>query len=322
MKPPVEAPTSTQSRPAGSTPSSVEPVRELLAAARDVRRRPARPRARRPRPPGGPACRSRGRDRRCTSACACARDSASPRSTRRTSSRFFTGSVAAVAAEPVDVGLPAVDDVAEARTARGLLDAAKSSCCAVGLAREHAIQQRQELVRGPALERMVAELPLEVLVVRPDAILQREDRPQRVRNRLHGVEPGPVAERAVGLVDVAVERLADDRVPAAARQRLQLGDDPRELPVRLVEDDLGVSRGVSPVLGADVREARRASRSMISTRAPCARGTRDRTRRAPAAIGEHDADVPVRALVDHEVPAAGAEDVQPDDLLARARDLE
>ena len=42
---------------------------------------------------------------------------------------------------------------------------------------------------------------------------------------------------------------------------------------------------------------------------------------ARLAIGEHDADVPVRALVDHEVPAAGAEDVQPDDLLARARDL-
>ena len=40
------------------------------------------------------------------------------------------------------------------------------------------------------------------------------------------------------------------------------------------------------------------------------------------AVGEHDADVPVRALVDHEVPSAGAEEVQPDNLLAGTRDLE
>ena len=37
MKPPVDAPTSRQSSPAGSTPKRVERVRELLAAARDVR---------------------------------------------------------------------------------------------------------------------------------------------------------------------------------------------------------------------------------------------------------------------------------------------
>ena len=40
------------------------------------------------------------------------------------------------------------------------------------------------------------------------------------------------------------------------------------------------------------------------------------------AIVEHDTDVPVRALVDHEVPSTGAEDVQPDNLLAGAGDLE
>ena len=40
MKPPVDAPTSTQSSPAGSTPRRVETVRELLAPARDVPRRP------------------------------------------------------------------------------------------------------------------------------------------------------------------------------------------------------------------------------------------------------------------------------------------
>ena len=39
MKPPVDAPTSRQSRPAGSTPSASRRVRELVAAARDVRRR-------------------------------------------------------------------------------------------------------------------------------------------------------------------------------------------------------------------------------------------------------------------------------------------
>src|SRR3954453_17771617 len=99
---------------------------------------------------------------------------------------------------------------------------------------------------------MVAELPLEVLVVRTDTILEREDRPQRVRYGFHRIEPGPVAERAVGLVDVAVEGFADDRVPAARRQRLQLGDDAGQLPVRLVEDDPCMSRGVAAVLRRDV----------------------------------------------------------------------
>ena len=40
------------------------------------------------------------------------------------------------------------------------------------------------------------------------------------------------------------------------------------------------------------------------------------------AIDEHDADVPVRALVDHEVPSTRTEEVQPDDLFARTRHLE
>ena len=39
MKPPVDAPTSTQSRPRRIDSERVEPVRELLPAARDVRRR-------------------------------------------------------------------------------------------------------------------------------------------------------------------------------------------------------------------------------------------------------------------------------------------
>ena len=40
MKPPVDAPTSRQRSPPGTTPKRVERVRELLAAARDVARRP------------------------------------------------------------------------------------------------------------------------------------------------------------------------------------------------------------------------------------------------------------------------------------------
>ena len=40
MKPPVEAPTSRQSLPAGSTRQQLERVGELLAAARDEPRRP------------------------------------------------------------------------------------------------------------------------------------------------------------------------------------------------------------------------------------------------------------------------------------------
>ena len=80
MKPPVDAPTSRQSSPAGSTPSASSAVRELLAAARDVRR-PRSTAARRPRRPACPACRSPGTSPAITSACACVRDSASPRST-------------------------------------------------------------------------------------------------------------------------------------------------------------------------------------------------------------------------------------------------
>ena len=68
----------------------LERVRELLAAAGDERAAAGRPRARRPPPPGDPACRSPGTSPASTSACACARLSASPRSTSRTSRRFFT----------------------------------------------------------------------------------------------------------------------------------------------------------------------------------------------------------------------------------------
>ena len=39
-------------------------------------------------------------------------------------------------------------------------------------------------------------------------------------------------------------------------------------------------------------------------------------------MGEYNAHVPVRPLVDHEVAAARAEDVQADDLRARPRNLE
>ena len=70
----------------------VERVRELLAAARDVRRRPLDGQLGVLGHLVRPACRSPGTSPASTSACACARLSASPRSTSRTSSRFFTAS--------------------------------------------------------------------------------------------------------------------------------------------------------------------------------------------------------------------------------------
>ena len=70
-------------------PERVERVRELVAAARDVRRRPLdlEPAA---SSTCSPAFEWPGTSPAITSACACARLSASPRSTRRTSRRFFT----------------------------------------------------------------------------------------------------------------------------------------------------------------------------------------------------------------------------------------
>ena len=217
--------------------------------------------------------------------------------------------------------LPAVEDVAEALAAGRLLDPPEELVLSPRLAREHPVEQRQELLGAPAFERMVAQLPLEVLVVRPHTAAQGEDRPQRGRDRLHRIELRPVAQRAVSLVDVVVERLPDDGVPASGRQRLLLGDDARQLPARLVEDDVCVRGCVAPVLGP-VRA------QLLERRGDDLHPGAVRERKlalellAGLARGEHDAHVPVRALVDHEVPAAGAEDVEADDLLARPRDFE
>src|SRR5205823_6935976 len=149
---------------------------------------------RRPPPVGGAGV-SRGRDRRARGPVPAR---ATPRALARRGGRRGASSpvsVTAAAAEPRNVRLPAVDDVAETRTTRLRLDAIEQLVLRCRLAREDAIDQRKELVRGPPLERMLAQLPLEVLVVRTDTIPEREDRPQRVRYGLHRIEPGPIPQR-------------------------------------------------------------------------------------------------------------------------------
>ena len=84
MNPPVEAPTSRQSVPAGSTPSALERVRELLAAARDEARRPLDLERGRLVDLRRPACRSPGTRPAITSACAWR---ASPRGRARRAGR-------------------------------------------------------------------------------------------------------------------------------------------------------------------------------------------------------------------------------------------
>ena len=88
MNPPVEAPTSRQSLPAGSTRGQLERVGELLAAAGDEARRPLDLERRPTRRAGCPACRSPGRGRRSRApapGCASPRARA-PRAERRAAS--------------------------------------------------------------------------------------------------------------------------------------------------------------------------------------------------------------------------------------------
>ena len=89
VKPPVEAPTSRQSRPAGSTSSAVERVGELLTAARDEARR-ALHSSSAVSSIWAPACRSRGRGRqgRAPAPGSVSRQARARRAA--TSSRFFT----------------------------------------------------------------------------------------------------------------------------------------------------------------------------------------------------------------------------------------
>src|SRR5207248_5718361 len=134
------------------------------------------------------------------------------------------------------------------------------------------------------------------------------------------VEPRSVAQRAVRLVDVAVEGLADDRVPAARRQRLQLGHQTGQLAAGLVEDDARVSGRVARVLRAVVTNSFQRGADDLH-RSTVGQGKLAIERAARVATGEHDADIPVRTLVDHEVPSSGAEYVEPENPFTGARDF-
>ncbi len=88
VKPPVEAPTSTQSRPTTSTSNassafcSFSPPRETKRGGRSTSSAASSATC-------SPGLSCPGTSPASTSACACARDSASPRSTRSTSRRFL-----------------------------------------------------------------------------------------------------------------------------------------------------------------------------------------------------------------------------------------
>ena len=177
MKPPVDAPDVDAVEAGRIDTERVEPVRELLAAARDVRRRAARPRALRLRRPGGPACRSRapGPPARAPEPAPATLRAPVRRGGRRVASSRLS--------LPLRRGArrrraPAVDDVAEALTARGLPDQPEELALRVGIAREHPVQKRQELVRLPAARADGGGAPTRGTSLRPDAMLGR-NRPQR-----------------------------------------------------------------------------------------------------------------------------------------------
>ena len=178
MKPPVEAPTSRQSRPAGSTPSassacaSFSPPRETkrggaldleLGVLVDLLR---------------PACRSPGTRPARTSACACARLSASPRSTSRTSSRFF-----------MRHGVARSDGATRRRTLAGVAerspsDASRSSDARIGDGARRAATRRVR-VRASVAERGLAAVTRRVSRATAAALAARREataarRPSRV----------------------------------------------------------------------------------------------------------------------------------------------
>ncbi len=149
---------------------------------------------------------------------------------------------------------PAVDDAAEADLAGGLLHTAKSALgCRVGLSQDglELREQGRGLPLRP-LQRMGAQLPGEVLVVRPDPALEREDHREHPRQALHRVEPGlehptvaMALQRPVDVVDVAVEVGLQHPLALAAAQGAPAVDEPAELAVGPVQQDLGVRERVA-----------------------------------------------------------------------------
>ena len=210
MKPPVDAPTSTQSRPAGSTPSPSSPCASF-SPPRETYGGGARPRARRPRRPAGP-----GLSYPWTSPArrAPAPARATPRARARRGGRRGASShpVLGLAAEPGDVRLPAVDHVAESLAARGPSMRLKSSRCAAGSpVSTRSSSGRSSSALQPASGWWRNSHSRYLLYGRTRSSSAKIVR-SAVRDSLHRVEPRPVAQRAVRLVDVVVERVSDDRV--------------------------------------------------------------------------------------------------------------
>jgi hypothetical protein len=112
--------------------------------------------------------------------------------------------VLALASQPHNVRLPAVDHVAEAVGARELLHVAEELLLLGEVAGgDDLLEPLEERARSPyvAVERPLLELEAEQLVEWPDAAVEREERVEEARDRLRGIEmcldlvPEPVALR-------------------------------------------------------------------------------------------------------------------------------
>ena len=146
MKPPVEAPTSSASRPRTSIPSassafaSLSPPRETYCGPRSTS-------SGAPSSSCWPGLATPGTSPARTSACACARLSASPRSTRSTSARFFTRTrLTAPLRRGASGSLRTCGRRAPPRSRPG------RTCPQEGLERRE--RARRRVVRGPARQRL------------------------------------------------------------------------------------------------------------------------------------------------------------------------
>lgn len=173
--------------------------------------------------------------------------------------QLVTPAVDHVAGEAV-AALLVVRRTRRAHPSEGLADRGR-------VAVERALHQPEQLLGGPPLERVRAQLPGQVLVVGAHPPGHREDDVEQPRHRLGGVEPrleGPsvavALERAVGEVQPPVEPVVLDqhRIGLLGRHRRQAAHGCRELAAGAVEQHRRPRVGPAgpPVLGAEGRDGR------------------------------------------------------------------
>ena len=194
------------------------------------------------------------------------------------------------------------------------------------VALQRALDQPEQVVGRPPVERVGAELPGEVLVVGAHPAGHREDHVEQPRHRLGCVEArleraavAVVLQGAVGEVEPAVEPVVVDQhaVGLLGRQRRLAADGVGQRAARAVEEHgrPGVGPALPPVLGAEGRDVLQLGpgvHRLVDLGGLGGRAT------GGGLVGQHDDDVEVGAL-GGEVAGRRAAQHEPEQVVAVRR---